>query len=486
MALRLNEQLDQVLIDCDDLPVGDLQSELLGVRNAIRQLPQALELLSKLKDLPQSLGTALRRCPYTLPQIESLVARQTWEEYRASQPAVERYDTRARDWSVGRLAESFGPWLTANATEIRRRVRTRFRESLKLIGIPARDLTPSEQALRQTYSRGRRGLEHEFGKTMRFKAIRELIEGETGPMIRDLKPVWLMSPLSVSDTLPLDPGFVDVVIFDEASQIPLEEAVPTLFRGRQVIVVGDEKQLPPTSFFSTRLPNEHEDDSGEESEVADDGNEPQAAEVDLADDSFLRFAARNLPSTMLEWHYRSRSESLIAFSNQSFYGGRLLTVPDVHPLAMASGKSGPGATAASGVELLLQRPVSFHFLENGVYEKRCNRPEADAIAGLVAGLLERSPELTVGVIAFSEAQQSEIESALERLAEQQPEFRRRLEAEREREIDGQFVGLLVKNLENIQGDERDVVIASICYGPNPLGKIYMNFGPINRDGESVG
>ncbi|MCY2966317.1 MAG: AAA domain-containing protein, partial [Planctomycetota bacterium] len=343
-------------------------------------------------------------------------------------------------------------------------------------------LTPTEKETKQSYTRGRRGLEHEFGKTMRFKAIRELIEGETGPLIRDLKPVWLMSPLSVSDTLPLDPGFVDVVIFDEASQIPLEEAIPTLFRGRQVIVVGDEKQLPPTDFFSSRSPDEADETFSETAPESDGSAEPEPATIDLADDSFLRFAARNLPSTMLEWHYRSRSESLIAFSNQAFYNGRLLTVPDPLPLSGGSTPADRLATGSQGVELLLSRPVSFHFLQQGVYEKRRNRQEAETIARLVAGLLERSPELTIGVIAFSEAQQSEIDSALERLAQADPEFRRRLEAEREREIDGQFVGLLVKNLENIQGDERDVVIVSICYGPNPLGKMYMNFGPINRDG----
>src|SRR5262249_39557675 len=132
------------------------------------------------------------------------------------------------------------------------------------------------------------------------------------------------SPLSVSDTLPLAIDFVDVVIFDEASQIPLEEAVPSLFRGKQVIVVGDEMQLPPTDFFSSKRSAEDEN----ELEI-EEGNE--RFQYELASDSFLSHAAKNLPATMLGWHYRSRSESLISFSNWAFYDGRLLTVPDPCP-----------------------------------------------------------------------------------------------------------------------------------------------------------
>src|SRR6185503_12131158 len=113
-------------------------------------------------------------------------------------------------------------------------------------------LGEEERALKKTYAAGRRELEHEFGKTMRYKSIRDLAAGDSGAVIRHLKPIWLMSPLSVSDTLPLDVDLFDVVIFDEASQIPVEEAVPALYRARQVIVVGDEMQLPPTSFFTAR------------------------------------------------------------------------------------------------------------------------------------------------------------------------------------------------------------------------------------------
>jgi predicted DNA-binding WGR domain protein len=287
-----------------------------------------------------------------------------------------------------------------------------------------------------------------------------------------------MSPLSVSDTLPLRPDAFDVVIFDEASQITLESAVPSIFRAPQAIVVGDEMQLPPTDFFSARADGQEEEEG---LLVGDDG---QVFEYDLSANSFLGHAAKNLPSRMLGWHYRSRSESLIGFSNWAFYQGRLLTVPDDRLAAPGRGETvaRDPAEGDANVARLLDRPLAFHLLEHGTYENRRNPAEAAYVAHLVRGLLASPERRSVGVIAFSEAQQGEIESALAALAREDETFAARLEAEWEREEDGQFVGLLVKNLENIQGDERDVVILSVCYGRAPDGKMRMNFGPINQGG----
>jgi hypothetical protein len=192
----------------------------------------------------------------------------------------------------------------------------------------------------------------------------------------------------------------------------------------------------------------------------------------------------NLPSRTLGWHYRSRSESLISFSNRAFYQGRLLTVPDerLHAAGRPELRAAAADDAGRHVDPLLERPISFHFMEHGLYVQRRNRAEAEYIARLVRELLTRETPMSLGVIAFSEAQQDEITGALGRLAEADAEFRVRLEAEYERDDDGQFVGLLVKNLENIQGDERDIVILSVCYGRQPDGRMLMNFGPINKSG----
>jgi predicted DNA-binding WGR domain protein len=310
---------------------------------------------------------------------------------------------------------------------------------------------------------------------MRYKSIRDLAAGDSGEVVRDLKPIWLMSPLSVSDTLPLDASSFDVVIFDEASQIPVEEAVPAAYRAQQVIVVGDEMQLPPTSFFSTS--------SDEEDEITleDDG---EKISVLMDADSFLAQSARNLPSTLLAWHYRSRYEALISFSNAAFYGGELYTIPDRQLSLRDSGETTIKSPeeAAALVPQLLSRPISFIRCEAMPYENRRNAGEAASIAQIVRSLLSSETKLSIGIAAFSEAQQSEIESALDSLAEADSAFASLLEAEYAREEDDQFCGLFVKNLENIQGDERDIILMSVCYGRDTTGRILMNFGPINQRG----
>jgi len=215
--------------------------------------------------------------------------------------------------------------------------------------------------------------------------------------------------------------------------------------------------------------------------------EGEVVQYDLNSSSFLNHSSRNLPTRMLGWHYRSRSESLISFSNHAFYGGRLLTVPEERFSASAETASvellpTSAADGASVVSEVLRRPVSFHFLEHGVYEKRRNTAEAEYIAELVRAILNSEAGHSIGIVAFSEAQQEEINKAIRNLADDDANFAELLDAELEREEDGQFMGLLVKNLENIQGDERDIIILSVCYGPDPAGKIRMNFGPINMSG----
>ncbi len=469
-------ELDAVLVDCGDLALDALQAELTAIRAALRQVPQALSVIKELDGVPVEIGRTLREQPWEMSQAESAIAHRTWQQLTQDDRELGRFDGRVRQRHIRRLESLYDECLAANAEEVCRRVRDRFREHLQVTNLAASQLTADQKEFKRSYLQGRRTLEHEFGKTMRYKAIRELVDGDAGQVIRDLKPVWLMSPLSVSDTLPLATDFVDVVIFDEASQVPLEEAVPSVFRGKQVIVVGDEMQLPPTDFFSAKQAQEEDEDL-----QIEEGDE--RFQYELASDSFLSHAAKNLPATMLGWHYRSRSESLISFSNWAFYDGRLLTVPEHRGLGKAH--DSPNLSVASGsnpADLLLSRPVSFHLLPGCTYDKRRNRAEADHIARLVSDLLKRQQGLSIGVIAFSEAQQDEIEVALNRLASEDEEFRRLLDEEWQREVDGQFVGLLVKNLENIQGDERDVIILSICYGRGPNGKMLMNFGPINKSG----
>ena len=379
-----------------------------------------------------------------------------------------------------RLAEAERELMQWNAQCVRAAVRRRFADQVRRSSMPASQLDAAAKQFKKAYGAGRRELEHEFGKTMRYKSIRELASGDSGRVVRDMKPIWLMSPLSVSDTLPLEADLFDVVIFDEASQIPVEEAVPALVRAPQVIVVGDEMQLPPTSFFASA----REDGDDDAVQAAEDG---ERIAVMLDADSLLNQGARNLPATLLAWHYRSRSESLIGYSNAAFYAGLLHTVPERRLPAPGlgeihvTGAEGVGGVAAHA-DALLARPISVHLVAGAVYAQRRNEAEARHIAALVRELLARETGQSLGIVAFSQAQQAEIDAALGALAAQDPVFAARLEAESQREHEDQFVGLFVKNLENVQGDERDIVILSICYGPGPEGRMLMNFGPINQRG----
>jgi predicted DNA-binding WGR domain protein/very-short-patch-repair endonuclease len=454
---------------------GELFRDL---REALEDLPDLLPLLQAVHDADTAYAATVLGVHADPLALEALVADEAWRRLGRAHPVLERFSGTDLALATRAVAQAQLSLLAINADAIKATLQGQFSEHVRLSGLSATQLDTRGKALKKQYATGRRELEHEFGKSMRYRSIRDLADDETGAVINDLKPIWLMSPLSVSDTLPLSSTLFDVVIFDEASQIPTEEAIPALSRAQQVIVVGDEMQLPPTSFFSAA-------GNGEEDEILVEEDGERIA-INLDSDSLLNQAARNLPATLLAWHYRSRHETLISFSNAAFYDGRLVTIPDrlrERPLEQLprprSDQDDAGTLAA---DLLMGSPVSFHWLEDGVYADRSNQAEARYIAQAVREMLNRETGLSLGIVAFSEAQQSTIEAALEALAAEDPEFSTRLEREYVREDDDQFNGLFIKNLENVQGDERDVIILSICYAPGPNGKMLMNFGPINQRG----
>lgn len=472
---QLDAELSATFIDYRSESLLSLREWVDDVRENLSSLPDLIPCLRELGALPERLQQVLRRQPLTPRQLEAAMARQSLNETYRKDRLISQFEGRSLLQRLERLDNHYNEWMKRNAECIRARVRAKFLQHVQISSAPAAQLTAEQKNFKRLYATGRRELEHEFSKTMRYRSIRDLANDETGLVIRDIKPIWLMSPLSVSDAIPLDPAEFDVVIFDEASQIPLEEAIPAVYRSHQVIVVGDEMQLPPTNFFSaSRL--------DEDSVLVEE--EGEAVTLDLAADSFLTMAARNLPATFLGWHYRSRYESLISFSNASFYSGQLLTIPDrqLSPVALPEIKVASPAEGAANVEHLLNRSISYHHLEQGVYSERCNTSEARYIAEMVRNLLRRETKLSIGIVAFSEAQQTEIETALTELGREDADFRNRLEAEFEREEDGQFCGLIVKNLENVQGDERDIIILSVCYGYDAGKRMLMNFGPINQRG----
>lgn len=313
---------------------------------------------------------------------------------------------------------------------------------------PMASVPADQKAAARDYAEGRKILEHEMGKTMRYKSIRELASGQSGQVLKDIKPVWLMSPLSVSDSLPLDTAYFDVVIFDEASQIMLEEGIPALFRAPQTIIVGDEKQMSPSNFFNSR---------GDDPEDLDSFDGEAEDEILSADaDSLLVQGARKLPATMLRWHYRSRHESLISYSNHAFYEAGLLTVPDrslgAPPRELLT-ISDP-TTGDQYAKLLLTGGISYHYLPGSVYENRGNIAEAKYIAHLLRSLLLRDtrpepeapgnarpqpdsePTDSIGIVAFSQEQQGVIEAAIEALAAEDKAFEAALDKAYNRSDEG--------------------------------------------------
>ncbi|MBX7207638.1 MAG: DUF4011 domain-containing protein [Verrucomicrobiaceae bacterium] len=472
---QLRRDLSSTLYEPEHHSLAALAAAIREMLEDMDALPEVLPSLRDLATAPPKLARAVRTRDWTATQLESACAAKSLAELYRADRSLQRFDGHVLKQKLDRVARSHRQWLDHNAGWIRSQSRKRFMDHVQLANQSATVLTPEQKLFKKTFTTGRRELEHEFGKTMRYKSIRDLAAGDSGEVVRDLKPIWLMSPLSVSDTLPLDASSFDVVIFDEASQIPVEEAVPAAYRAQQVIVVGDEMQLPPTSFFNTS--------SDEDDEITLE-EEGEKISVLMDADSFLAQSARNLPSTLLAWHYRSRYEALISFSNAAFYGGELYTIPDRQLALRDSGETRIKSPeeAAALVPQLLSRPISFIHCEAMPYENRRNAGEAASIAQIVRTLLANETKLSIGIAAFSEAQQGEIESALDSLAETDPAFASLLEAEYVREEDDQFCGLFVKNLENIQGDERDIILMSVCYGRDVNGRILMNFGPINQRG----
>ncbi len=457
------------------LQLDRLEGELAALAAAAPQLPRLLPFLTELLGWPAELQHALRTLPLTLPRLEFAAANRFVRSVYHRLPDLPRLDAAALDRHRLVLDDGTRELRECNAHVIRARLHANFLTNVRASSASVAGLPAADKEFKRVYATGRRELEHEFGKTMRYRSIRDLVDGETGRVVRDLKTVWLMSPLSVSDTLPLQENLFDVVIFDEASQIPVEEAIPALHRAPQVIVVGDEMQLPPTTFFATSRTEE------ESVEVEEDG---ELYRLGLDASSLLTQSAANLPSTMLAWHYRSRYEALISFSNAAFYGDGLYTIPDREfaPPPRPELLIGPETLPGDMARATLERSISFHRMERSPYVNRRNPGEAAYIAQLVREILLQKPGASLGIVAFSEAQQDEIERALEELASSDTDFATRLAEEETREEDGQFCGLFVKNLENVQGDERDIIVLSVCYGPDAGGRMVMNFGPINQRG----
>jgi very-short-patch-repair endonuclease len=353
---------------------------------------------------------------------------QWWVEAMVdAEPVLRGFFSREFERMIQEFQEVDSRYLSLTQSEIQARVAARLPQ-------------PTEQVSENSETGIlRRQLQRQRGH-MPIRALFQRIPN----LLPRLKPCLLMSPISVAQYLdPAYPPF-DLIVFDEASQIPVWDAVGAIARGEEAVIVGDPKQLPPTSFFS----RSDEQDLGDDDVVEDLES--------ILDDCI----AAQLPDLHLLWHYRSQHESLIAFSNYSYYDNRLLTFPSPS-----------------------QEPrVSIRYVE-GQYDKgrsRTNRTEAEAVVAEVLRRL-RDPQLSqlsIGVVTFSLAQQTLVEDLLDEARQTSPEIEPYFATGSAPHAEPVFV----KNLENVQGDERDVILFSVCYGPDGAGRVSMNLGPLNRDG----
>jgi hypothetical protein len=285
----------------------------------------------------------------------------------------------------------------------------------------------------------------EAAKKRRLMPIRTLMQKIPNLLVK-LKPCLLMSPISVSQFLPPDSKF-DLVLFDEASQLVPEDAIGAIYRGKTLVVAGDNKQLPPTSFFQKNLIDDVDWD-----ELSDD-------DIEVFDSILDECLGIGLPVKTLRWHYRSKHEELIAFSNHRFYDDTMITFP-----------AAKAETDSLGVKLV--------HVPDGIYDRggaRNNLKEAEKVANLVFEHFKNYPKKTLGVVTFSIAQMDAVEEAIDRRIKEQPDFEPFFKEDR-------LEGFFVKNLENVQGDERDVIFFSVGYGFDQQGQMTMNFGPLNKPG----
>ena len=401
-----------------DLPALQAVVEWNNVAATVRaeQLPELLVLAETWPDAPRHLAAAVR---------------QTWLEYLQKlayeqHPALRRFERAAHEEAAARFRQA------DRASLYHHRVRA-MRQHYEGL--------PNQQGGGQMLV-----LKNEFAKRARHLPLRRLMQ-QAGRAIQAIKPVFMMSPLSVASFLP--PGAVefDLVVFDEASQVKPVDALGAIARGRQLVVVGDSKQLPPTSFFDSLTG------------AGDDDPDDETANVTADIQSILELCkARQMPERMLRWHYRSLHQSLIAASNHLFYDDQLVIFPS------------PGGQGQLG--------LVYHHLPATAYERgttRTNPLEAAAVAEAVLHHARHSPRRTLGVVAFSTAQRQAIQDALELLRRQHPATEAFFNAHPHEPF-------FIKNLENVQGDERDVMLISIGYGRTKDGYLSMSFGPLNGEG----
>ncbi|KRF43044.1 DNA helicase [Terrabacter sp. Soil811] len=417
------------------LPLRDLRDRLAGLASRpdrIAVLPQVISALDELRSTglgPVVDDLAARGIP--TDQVTAEVEHVWWaslaQEITVRDPAYGAHDGAGLRRDVAEFAEADRAHQSATVDRVRAAVARNIREVLAD--------HPAHEAL----------VRAEAGKARRHKPLRDLMP-QASSTLTAIKPCWAMSPLVVASTLP--PGrWFDVVIFDEASQVQPAQAISAISRARQVVVAGDERQLPPTNFF-TVVSDDESDAAAPADETLTEGFE-----------SVLDVLAAALPTRNLTWHYRSRDERLIAFANDTMYDGRLTTFP--------------GTSLDSAVTF---EPVDGQaVVQPGVDTIETTDGEVARVVELVLDHARTRPTESLGVIALGIKHADRLEEAITEALRTAPDVAAFFDDSRDERF-------FVKNLERVQGDERDAIILSIGYGKTPHGRVLHRFGPLNIEG----
>lgn len=380
------------------------------------QLPELIAERKNMLKLEENELESFRDCS-SFEAYEVLVLGSNYTVFKERFPAFSNFEVSEIKDTVDAIIRAQSSEATIHAAHLLDRVHQRFAEYHLLLNTPANRLNSEQKALKSELKKGKSLLIKEFGKTRSHPTLRELFQSEARHWISLLKPIWLSNPASLANCFPMEQNCFDWVIFDEASQIPIQHALGAIQRSTRIVIAGDEHQMGPSNYFQTGS-----------NEVTD----------------LLHQASYYFPKVPLLHHYRSVHPALIAFSNKHFYEGKLTAYPSAHAP---------------------DRPITHHFVENALFKDRANVVEAKAIASLITSKMEGQKSL--GIVAFSEEQLMCIWKQLDGITQEK--------LLQHQEINGGFF----KALENVQGDECDALIIGFGYAPNEDGDFHLRFGPMN-------
>lgn len=434
LIIEIQNDFDRSIISFDVIPLDDLLARMQMCMYSSDKIENWIRFSILLKQLEaQELDNFIdciiaRQIPRELvvSSFKRAFYKQWINQVIHANPVLSNFTRISQDKAVEQFAKKDALQFEISKAQIRAELSAKR---------PSLDITAGGSAVSILLREGE--------KKRKQKSIRKLLK-ETGDLIQVIKPCFLMSPLSVSTFLNDNDISFDTIVFDEASQIFPWDAIGSVYRGKQLIVVGDSRQMPPSNFFNTSV--DIDDDDEETGDVTDF-------------ESILDLCSTSLSQLRLKWHYRSRYEPLIAFSNRNFYENSLITFP-----SSSVDRKGIG--------------VDYYYVD-GLFDRKShtNKAEAEFVVDLVFKNIEDYPDRSLGVVAFSLAQQDLIDKLISKRRQDDSSkewFFKRDETTKE--------PFFVKNLETVQGDERDTIIFSIAYGKDSQGRLYHNFGPLNRVG----